>query len=531
MNVFTRLYQRLDRSTKTNEKLAALEDYFRSAAPADAAWALYFLIGRRFPRVVSPADLRAWASEITGLPPWLVEESYAATGDLAETLSLLLPPAQEPREWRLADLIDERVRPLRDLPPDLRRARVIQTWRELEGDARFLYHKLLTGAFRVGVSRALVERALAAVAGADPADIAHRLMGDWSPDAETYKKLVDRHADREADLKPFPFYLAYPLEEDPETLGNPGDWLAEWKWDGIRAQIIRRAGRLAIWTRGEELVTDRYPEIAVAAGHLPDGIVLDGELLAWQDGRPLPFTVMQQRIGRTRLTAATLRAAPVAFIAYDVLEIASADLRSRPLAERRYELERLLANAPSAVRISPRIEFGSWSDLAALRATSRERGVEGIMLKRLDSPYGVGRERGAWWKWKIEPYSIDAVLLYAQAGHGRRAGLHTDYTLGVWSKGALVPVAKAYSGLTDAELEEVDRWIRKHTAEKHGPVRVVKPELVFEIAFEGIQASARHKSGVALRFPRIARWRRDKSPNEADRLETLLALLNRATTP
>lgn len=527
MTLFTQLFARLDRSTKTGEKLAALEAYFRAADPADAAWALFHLFGRRLPRAVSPADLRAWTSATTGLAPWLVEESYAAAGDLAETLSLLLPPACAPRAWPLSTLIEERVRPLRELSPEERRARVEQTWRELDGDARFLYHKLLTGGFRVGVSRGLVERALANVAGIEPAELAHRLMGDWPPTAEFFSRLLARDRTAESDLHPYPFYLASPLEQAPSTLGDAGEWQAEWKWDGIRAQVIRRAGRCAIWTRGEELATDRYPEIARAASALPDGVVLDGELLAWRDGAPLPFSVMQKRIGRTRLTPAALRDAPVAFVAYDLLERNGVDLRASPLRERRAALEEMIGANGDPLRVSPKLSFADWSALAALRAESRGRGVEGVMLKRLDSPYGVGRERGAWWKWKIEPYTIDAVLLYAQAGHGRRAGLHTDYTLGVWSQGALVPVAKAYSGLTDRELEEADRWIRRNTLEKHGPVRVVKAELVFEIAFEGLQRSTRHKAGLALRFPRIARWRRDKPASEADTLETLTALLER----
>lgn len=527
MTRFTQLFARLDRSTKTGEKIAALEAYFRAADPADAAWALFYLVGRRLPRAVSPADLRAWTSATTGFPPWLVDESYAATGDLAETLSLLLPPARAPRAWALSALIEERVRPLRELPPEERRARVEQTWRELDGDARFLYHKLLTGGFRVGVSRGLVERALANVAGLAPAELAHRLMGDWPPSAEFFSRVLARSQATESQVHPYPFFLASPLEQAPSTLGDAREWQAEWKWDGIRAQVLRRMGRCAIWTRGEELATDRYPEIAHAAAALPDGVVLDGELLAWRDDAPLPFGVLQQRIGRTRLTSAALRDAPVAFVAYDLLECDGVDLRARPLRERRAALERVIGEVRAPLRVSPLLPFADWSALAALRAESRARGVEGVMLKRLDSSYGVGRERGAWWKWKMDPYTIDAVLLYAQAGHGRRAGLHTDFTLGVWSRGALVPVAKAYSGLTDRELEEADRWIRQNTLEKHGPVRVVKAELVFEIAFEGIQRSARHKSGFALRFPRIARWRRDKLASEADKLEMLATLLER----
>ncbi len=530
MDLFVQLYRRLDQHTRTNDKVAALEDYFRVAPREDAAWALFHLVGRRLPRAVSPAELRAWAGAASGLAPWLVEECYAAAGDLAETLALLVPPAATPRAWPLSALIEHRIRPLRELSHEERRARIEQSWHELDGDARFLYHKMLTGGFRVGISRALVERALSRVSGVPAAELARRLMGDWPPDASFFERLLSTEERGTPNLQPYPFYLAYPLEQAVSSLGDPGDWQAEWKWDGIRAQALRRAASIAIWTRGEELVTERYPEIERALAALPEGTALDGELLAWREDRPLPFGAMQRRIGRLRVSSDELREAPVIFMAYDLLEFNGVDIRAQPLSERRARLEAVLQRAPEELKVSPTLAFPDWPALAALRAESRARRVEGIMLKRRDSPYGVGRERGAWWKWKVDPYTVDAVLMYAQAGHGRRAGLHTDYTLGVWNGETLVPVAKAYSGLTDRELEEVDRWIRRHTIEKHGPVRVVVPELVFEIAFEGLQPSPRHKSGIALRFPRVHRWRRDKMPADADRLEQLVALMNAAQT-
>ncbi len=310
------------------------------------------------------------------------------------------------------------------------------------------------------------------------------------------------------------------------------DWLVEWKYDGMRAQLLRRDGVNWLWSRGEELITERFPELAQLA--LPEGTVLDGEILIWQAGDvPAPFSDLQQRMGRKTLPAKLLAELPAVLVAYDVLELDGVDVRQLPQLERRALLETLVAQvgAPT-LRLSPRIAAASWDALAAIRSESRARGVEGLMLKAVSAAYGVGRTKnvGTWWKWKIAPYAIDAVLIYAQAGHGRRASLYTDYTFAVWDgehgeERKLVPFAKAYSGLTDAEIGQVDAAIRKTTIEKFGPVRSVQPTMVFEIGFEGIAASSRHKAGIAVRFPRILRRRVDKAIADADTLATLKAML------
>ena len=525
MQRFTELYTLLDRTMRTSEKVLALEAYFAAAPPADAAWALFFLIGNTTPRGVSTARLREWLAEAAGLPLWLVEESYDAVGDLAETLALLVPPHEEVAAQPLHVIVEQKVLALKAMPPEDQQALVRQTWRELSQPQCLVWHKLITGEFRVGVSRTLVVRALANVAQVPPATMAHRLMGAWQPTAESYLALLSGEAAADPG-RPYPFFLAYPLEDKLESLGKPDEWQAEWKWDGIRSQIIRRQGELLIWSRGEELVTDRFPELAALARALPEGTVVDGEILAWQEENVLPFNALQTRIGRKRLTPKVLAASPVICMAYDLLEDGGQDIRGLTLNERRSRLEALVAAADlPQLRLSPIVPAASWDELRALWQSSRERLVEGLMLKRRSSAYGVGRTKGDWWKWKISPYSIDAVLIYAQRGSGRRASLYTDYTFGLWDRGELVPVAKAYSGLTDDEIHQVDSFVRKNTLEKFGPVRVVKPELVFELHFEGIQASNRHKSGVAVRFPRMARWRQDKPAAEADELETLRLLL------
>jgi DNA ligase-1 len=534
MKRFVALFEALDRTTATNAKLAALADYFRDAEPADAAWAVYFLTGRRLKRLVGTRELRQWTAEYAGLPPWLVEESYEHVGDLAETMALLTPEpeAGSGRLPPLHRIVEDEIRPLAGLDDDQRRARVQAQWRRLPGTARFLFNKLITGSLRVGVSKRLVTRALADVAGVDPGLIAHRLMGDWTPAPERFHALVaPEGADEDDQGRPYPFFLASPLEAGPESLGEAGAWHAEWKWDGIRAQLIRRGGAHYLWSRGEELLNGRFPEIEDAAAALPDGTVLDGEIMAWRGGEPLPFSVLQTRIGRKQVGRRTMEKAPTVLLAFDLLEHRGEDLRRRPLVDRRERLGELVATAGDGIRLSPPVEFGDWRSLPALRASSRERGVEGLMLKRLDSPYRVGRTRGDWWKWKVEPYTFDGVLLYAQPGHGRRSNLFTDYTFAVRHGDELVPVAKAYSGLNQQEIDELDRWIRAHTRERFGPVRSVEPVHVFELAFEGIARSGRHKSGIALRFPRIHRWRRDLGVDDADRLEDLERLLDSGVEP
>jgi DNA ligase-1 len=526
MKAFADLYAALDETNKTSRKVAALASYFRSAPAGDAAWAVYFLVGRKPRQVVPSRKLALWSAEASDVRDWLFEECYLAVGDIAETVSLLLPAPEQSSDRPLKHWVEERLLPLRGLPESEQRGAVLQAWRELDRRQRFVWNKLITGEFRVGVSQRLVIRALAEASQVDAATIAHRLMGDWEPTPEFFTRLC-AEAPADADVsRPYPFFLAHPLDGAPADLGERGEWQVEWKWDGIRSQLIRRAGQTFLWSRGEELVTDRYPEIADAAKRLPEGTAIDGEILPWKNGAVQPFADLQRRIGRKALTRKLLQEVPAIVMAYDLLENAGVDIRERPLSERRARLERILADAGDPrLLLSPVIETDSWDALAEIRWSSRERRVEGMMLKRLTSPYRVGRQRGDWWKWKIDPFTVDAVLIYAQRGNGKRASLYTDYTFGLWDEGKLVPVAKAYSGLTDEEIRAVDSFVRRHTVEKFGPVRTVKPELVFELAFEGIQRSNRHRSGVAVRFPRMHRWRVDKKAEEADTLDALRRLL------
>jgi DNA ligase-1 len=549
---FAKLYDAIDQTTSTNAKVSAMARYFAEAPPPDAAWAVYFLTGRRLKRLLPYAAIHDWALASTGLPPWILLECYSVVGDGAETAALVLD--QLPRSSReaestradfdgaragdqeglsLARWVEDRIIPLRGLEPDAQRKRVTTWWSPLDRLQRFVLLKMLTGELRVGVSQTLVVRAIAQASGLPVPTVAARLMGDWTPSGDWLATVLSRESTDVDQSRPYPFFLASPLEGDPESLGDLPDWVLEWKWDGIRAQLLRRGGAVHLWSRGEELITHRFPEITAAATHLPDGTVIDGEVLAFRDDRPLPFSALQQRIGRLKQVAQMARAVPVVFMAFDLLEDGGCDIRERPLIERRARLLRLLGpdsgsadrQKAGVLRVSPVVDAPTWSELAAERRQSRTRNVEGLMIKRSASAYGVGRRRGDWWKWKIDPYTIDAVLIYAQPGSGKRASLLTDYTFGVWHDGELVPVAKAYSGLTNEEIDEMDRWIRRHTMERFGPVRHVEPVHVFELGFEAIARSPRHRSGIAVRFPRMLRWRRDKRPEEADTLENVRRLL------
>lgn len=529
MRRFTRLFIRLDETNKTTDKLAALIDYFKTAPPRDAAWAVTYFTGKRPRSPVNAGQVRSWVQKAANIPEWLFSESYSTVGDLAETVSLLLPNPGQGSLLSLSHWIEKRLLALAgEADEKVKRQTLLNWWWELDRPGRFVLTKLLTGAWRIGVSQRLVTRALAESLAIEADVIAHRLMGSWQPD-ETFYTMLSSADTSDADIsKPYPFYLAYPLDQDPQSLGNCQDWLVEWKWDGIRGQVIKRQGQVSIWTRGEELVSTRFPEIEQAARQLADGTVVDGEILAWstEEDAVMPFGHLQRRIGRKTVGKKLLREVPVSFMAYDVLEHRGEDIRELPLEERRAHLEKLIGSTTeAALRLSPLVPGGSWQGLDEQRRQSRELQVEGFVLKHHRSPYGVGRKRGDWWKWKIEPYSIDGVLLYAQRGSGRRASLYTDYTFGIWHGDKLVPFAKAYSGLNDAEIREVDRFVRRNTVEKFGPVRSVPAELVMELHFEGIRRSTRHKSGLAVRFPRIARWRRDKSADQADSLETIMALL------
>ena len=567
MKRFARLFAELDQSTATLAKVDALKRYFADAAPRDAAWAVYFLAGGKPRQVVPSGVLWAIACRKAGIDDWLFDACYQAVGDFAETVAHVLPPPEHESDLGLADWIEERLLTLRGLAPEEQALRIGSFWDELDTAGRFLLNKLIGGSFRVGVSKLLVQRALAEGAHVDAKLVAQRMMGYTdgrvAPSAERYRHLTASAEAGPLDVgQPYPFFLAHqldaPVAEFATRLASPAGWIVEWKYDGIRAQVVRRGSQVWIWSRGEELVTERFPEIVEAVRPLPDGTVLDGEVVVWKDGKVAPFNLLQQRIGRKTLTKKVLADAPVGFIAYDLLEVGGVDLREQPQSERRERLEALVAAHPS-IHLSPVETAESWEALAERRKESRERGVEGFMLKHRQARYGTGRRKqddlagGTWWKWKVDPLSVDCVLVYAQAGHGRRASVYTDYTFAVWNRLPadaaeaqavidaidrrepaapealqLVPFAKAYSGLTDEEFREVDRAIRRTTLEKFGPVRSVKPTMVFELGFEGINRSTRHKSGIAVRFPRMLRIRADKPPHEADTLQTLEVLLRLA---
>ena len=526
MKRFAALYDAIDATTSTNAKVAAMVKYFADAPPADAAWAVFFLTGRRLKRLVNYVAIRDWTLAATGLDEWLLGECYAVVGDGAETAALVLDQiaVHTTDDVSLAEWVDGRILPLRELDPQTQQTRVSRWWSSLDRLQRFMLLKILTGELRVGVSQTLVVRALAQAAALPVTTLAARIMGAWTPTSDWFTALLSHEHTDEDRSRPYPFSLASPLDDAVESLGPREDWIAEWKWDGIRAQLVCRGGSVRLWSRGEELITHRFPEIAAAATRLPDGTVLDGEVLAFRDDRPLPFSALQQRIGRQKQVAQMARAVPVVFMAYDILENRGLDIRASPLDERRGLLEAYVTG-PGVLRASEIINASTWVELATLRSDSRALGVEGLMLKRRSSPYGVGRRRGDWWKWKIDPYTIDAVLIYAQPGSGRRASLLTDYTFGVWDSGELVPIAKAYSGLSNEEIAELDTWIRRHTRERFGPVRHVEPVHVFELGFEGIAASSRHRSGIAVRFPRMLRWRTDKRAEEADTLDQVRHIL------
>ncbi|MEM1216089.1 MAG: ATP-dependent DNA ligase [Bacteroidota bacterium] len=526
MRNFAQLFTELDQTTKTNTKVAALADYFAKADDQDRLWTIAILSHRRPKRTVNTTLLRQWAAEMSGITEWLFEESYHIAGDLAETIALLLPSPKAESSHSLTYWINY-IRSLGNLDEADKRTAVQEAWDQLQPTERFVFNKLITGGFRMGVSQKLMVRALSKLTGLEEPVLAHRLMGKWTPDGTTFEQLVLTYDPSDDVSKPYPFFLAYQLEQTAEELGAPKEWQAEHKWDGIRGQVIVRNGEVFVWSRGEELVTDKFPEYHPLAELLPDGTVLDGEILPWRAGQPLSFNDLQTRIGRKNVTKKILEKAPVILMAYDLLEYEGEDIRTEPLKARRAKLERLLTEHPTddIVQISTTVTYNTWEELAVEREQARAKRSEGIMLKRLSSPYRSGRKRGDWWKWKVDPLTVDAVMIYAQQGHGRRANLFTDFTFAVWDGDRLVPFTKAYSGLTDKEFNEITRWVKKNTLERFGPVRSVPPTFVFEVAFEGIRRSTRHKSGVALRFPRILRWRRDKPVAEINTLADLEALL------
>ena len=540
MDLFTQLFIALDQTNKTAAKSKLLSEYFKQASPADAAWAIYFLMGERMKRLVKTADLKQWACEISNYPEWLFAECYDHVGDLAETLALCIFSEDKfrkaPLKMSLSELIENYLLPMKTMKPEAQSQRIIDLWSSMDFPMALVLNKLITGGFRVGVSKSLVIKALAENASVDPAVMAHKLMGRWEPTEANFKGLFAEKATEDEVLRPYPFCLAYPLEiKEGESLsmilGDSNEWQIEPKWDGIRAQIIVRKGARVIWSRGEQLLNEQIPEIEAALMAISDerSFVLDGEILAWdfEINQVRSFADLQKRLGRKKVSQKILKEIPVVFMAYDLLEMNEVDLRSKSTAERRDALEKWIPSIEtSMIKLSPVFDASKgWEAMAEIRDLSREKGIEGLMLKQKIAIYSVGRKKGLWWKWKVEPYTVDAVMVYAQQGHGRRAGVFSDYTFSIWNDGELVPFCKAYSGLSDKEMKQVDKWIRSNTTAKHGPVRVVKAEQVFEIAFEGIQESKRHKSGIAVRFPRIKRWREDKLASYADSLETVKSLL------
>jgi DNA ligase-1 len=525
MKHFAELFRKLDETNKTKEKVNALISYFEQADDTDKLWTIALFSHRRPKRTINTTLLRLWASEVSNIPAWLFEESYHIVGDLAETISLVLPLPISESNTSLTEWINNIIA-LKDESEEHKKIFVKNAWESLNTAERFLFNKLITGGFRVGVSQKLMSRALAKHLDKEENEIAHRLMGDWTPSNTTYSELL-LGENITADIsRPYPFYLAYALENEPSSLGSTQKWAAEWKWDGIRSQFIKREKEVFIWSRGEELVSKRFPELIEMAINLPNGIAIDGEILAVKDGELLGFQSLQKRIGRKTVGKKLLTENPVIIRAYDLLEYKGKDIRELPYIERRKLLEELVSkhNNPALI-ISERVHFETWEELATLRQKSRDIGTEGFMLKQLASPYLSGRKKGDWWKWKVEPFTIDGVMIYAQRGHGRRSNLYSDFTFAVWDEDRLVPFTKAYSGLTDVEFKEITAWVKKNTIERFGPVSSVQPNHVFELAFEGIQKSSRHKSGIALRFPRIKRWRKDKPANEANTLEDLKKLI------
>lgn len=535
MKNFAELIRTLDSTNKTSLKVEALTDYFNVASDKDKVWAIAILSHRRPPRPVNTTLLRIWASELANIPLWLFEESYHIVGDLAETIALVIPVSESNSDKSLTQFLEEMI-VLKTQSDEEKKEYLFENWKGLNYYERFVFCKLITGSFRIGVSQKLMTRALAKSTNIKEDTLAYKLMGNWDPEKITFTQLILEENEEDYLSKPYPFYLAYAIENEVEALGDVRDWTAEHKWDGIRSQVIIRNDELFVWSRGEELVTDKYPEFEAFVDAIPNGTVLDGEILPYINGEIGTFNDLQTRIGRKNVSKSLLQNSPVILKAYDVLEWEGKDIREMPYGERRKILEKLYSEVAAEnfpLHLSETISFKTWDEVAAERDRAREERSEGLMLKRLDSPYLVGRKKGDWWKWKVAPLTIDAVLTYAMRGHGRRTNLFTDYTFGLWDeeKKELVTFAKAYSGLTDAEFKKVDAWIKKNTVERFGPVRSVIPHHVFEIAFEGVAESKRHKSGIATRFPRILRWRQDKKIEDANTLEDLRALIQAPQPP
>lgn len=524
MKKFSQLFHDLDQATKTNDRIDFLVTYFKEGPSEDSIWLCWFLAGNRIKGAIKTSELRSFASLRCGLPEWLIEECHDRVGDLAETLSLLIEGGKQAEPRKLSTVVEEFIQPMVSMNTGERKKKIFDVWDCLREIDLLPFHKLLTGGFRMGVSKGNLYKALARVGAVEPAIIAQRLAGSWTPQTLSFEEILNPSEEDSRLCQPFPFCLAYPLQVEINTLGPVKDWQIEWKWDGIRAQLISRGGTSMIWSRGDESVGNSFPEITNASKWLPGDLCLDGEILGWGKEGMRSFSHLQKRLGRKDPGPTMLKREPVRFQAYDLLRLDGVDLRAISLGERREKLEKLCSALPQEfpIGLSPLVNEGTWESLSQIRKESRDRGVEGFMLKKRSSFYESGRVKGSWFKWKIDPYLADMVVVSAQLGHGKRSNLYSDYTLAVLDEqGELVTVAKAYSGLTDAEIEKIDRYVRKNIIGKFGPIRSVRPGLVFEIAFEGVRSSSRHKSGVALRFPRINRWREDKKIEEVDTLEVI----------
>ena len=526
MKLFSNLISAIEITNKTNAKIEALVNYFKVAPDKDKLWLIALFTGKRPSRPVKTTLMREWCMEITKLPEWLFLESYSTVGDLGETMALLLPTPSHKLDLSLHEWMTE-LKALKPKSDEDKKAFVLEAWSGLDQQERLIFNKLIGGSFRIGVSKKTLVNALAKLTNIDANQLMHSIIGNWDIESITFEELIHGKHINYDNSKPYPFCLAYALEKELPELGLPQDWIVEQKWDGIRGQIVKRNNEIYIWSRGEELVTKQFPELVEAMQNFTDDFVIDGEILAMKDNDVLLFNDLQKRLNRKNVTKKLLQEVPIGFYAYDMLEVNGDDIRENPFEDRRNKLEAVFNSValPNHIKLSFLVDFKSWEALHGIRNNSRSINSEGLMLKQKKSPYHTGRKKGDWWKWKVDPLTIDAVMIYAQKGSGRRSSKYTDYTFAVKKDDALVTVAKAYSGLTDKEITEISQWVNKNAIERFGPVRTVKPELVFEIAFEGIALSNRHKSGVALRFPRISRWRRDKPVDEIDTIETVKQLI------
>lgn len=538
MKDFASLIAQIDQTNSTNDKVQLMVDYFKSHDSATNAWAIFILMGKQKKRILTSARLRKVINQISDVPTWLMEECYSAVGDTAEMIALisesLLAKNKDENdinhEFTLVEWMEKKLPPLAKLPEPELAQQLENWWRSFSQQQIFVLNKVLTGAMRIGVSELLVFKALSIALEVDRSLLATRLMGEFEPTAETFESLSIEPTGNESDpargLIPLPFCLASPIVNPSESLEDAKDWLVEWKWDGIRAQIHKQGDQVEIWSRGEDRITKSFPDIVNALVETDFTGVLDGEIVAGDWALPSPFQQLQVRLNKKNPTAKFISENKISFIAYDLLVDKTQDIRTSTLLERRKSLKDVMTSLPSSFfGLSKHIEGDDWTELAQERDAARLKGAEGFMLKKLSSQYVGGRKRGIWFKWKLEPLTIDTILTAAQPGTGKRASLYTDYTFSIWKDEVLVPIAKAYSGLDDKEIRSLDSWIRRNTLERFGPVRTLKPEKVFEIGFEGVAESRRHKSGYALRFPRILRERADKDAANANKVEDVAEIL------